>query len=363
MTSHRVSGVRLSGLVTAVPDSRREACAIGEPLDARTQASIRKVTGVETIRCAPDAVCTSDLCICAAERLLPLLGWSAESVGMLVFVSQTPDYILPATACVMQGRLGLRREVVAFDVNLGCSGYVYGLWIASSLLCANPSIDRALLLVGDTITKLASSGDRATAPLFGDAASATGLERSCTCPDTDYILGTDGTRFQTILVPAGGCRRPASVSALAPRRREDGSLRRDLDLEMNGAEVFNFTIDTVIPHVQEVQRLAAETGLDIDYYVLHQANAFMLGHLGKKLGIDPARMPMALRDFGNTSSSSIPLALTTALGHCLGQEEHVLCLTGFGVGLSWGSALVRVGKGFRCAHVDLVDDSGSEGGS
>lgn len=326
---YAVAGVRLRGVVTALPPRRLENAAFVERFGADAVADVAKMVGVESRYWVEEGQTASDLCFTAAERLLASLGWDRSSVDALLFVSQTFDHRLPATACVLHGRLGLGPNCQAFDIGLGCSGYAYGLWLASSLILAG--CRRVLVLAGDTISRTVDPADRSTALLFGDAGSATALEHDPQAPPAYFVLGSDGAGAANLIVPGGGFRTPAADS----RRPADVDPEH---LYMDGGEVFAFTLRAV---PQLVRQTLARAGLGpeaVDSFVLHQANQFMLRHLAKKIGA-PDRVPVNIERFGNTSSASIPLLLTTDLAARLTAEPMRLMLVGFGVGYSWGSAL------------------------
>jgi 3-oxoacyl-[acyl-carrier-protein] synthase-3 len=236
--------------------------------------------------------------------------------------------------------LGLPKSCAAFDVALGCSGYVYGLWIASSLMLAG--CRRVLLLAGESTTRIISPLDRAAVPLFGDAGTATALERE-EGHVMHFDLGTDGAGFEHLIIPAGGHRTPRSSQTAVSTPREGGNVRSDEDLYMNGPEVFSFTLREVPPLLDRILARAGWTKEQVDFFVMHQANKWMLDQLGKRLGIPAASLPIALEGFGNTVSASIPLAITHSIRPVIGEKTRRLVLAGFGVGLSWGAAALEVG--------------------
>jgi 3-oxoacyl-[acyl-carrier-protein] synthase III len=344
MTVSFVENVAITGICTAVPSVvsswRDEIPVFGE-------SDLRKIvenTGVENRRVAPPGVCTSDLCVAAAERLLGEMGLGIEAIDAIILVTQTPDYVLPATACSIAGRLGAAPHCVAFDVNLGCSGYTHGLWLASHLV-AGRALNRVLLLAGDIATHRVFPRDRSARMLFGDAGTATIIEGRANPDRIRFRLGTDGTGQNSLIVPAGGFRRPSSTETSIATLWEDGNERGLDHLFMNGADVFSFTIRSVPRLLMDAISDADWTVADVDYFVLHQANAFMLKFLAKSAGIPLSKLPIALKDFGNTSSASIPLALTTALRDQLsgaGAKPLNLVLAGFGVGFSWSAVATRL---------------------
>lgn len=340
MPSYSLTGVRLAGVASAVPVSHGAVAAQA----GASEAEIKKIvasTGVESRHIAPVGQTTSDLCERAAERLLAALSWERDSVDLLVFVSQTPDHVLPATACALHGRLGLAKGCMAFDVNLGCSGYVYGLSIVAAHLQAG-TCRRALLLVGDTISKIASAADRSVAYLFGDAGTATALERTDSASRWTFVSGTDGTGASHLSVPAGMFRQPSTAETKQPRAREGGNVRSDEQLYMNGAEIFNFTLREVPPMISSLLQAAGWTIDEVDAVVPHQANRFMLDYLAKKMKVPSEKFVVALKHYGNTSSASIPLALCSNLRERLGAGSSKLVLAGFGVGFSWSAVALEL---------------------
>ncbi|MBP1778948.1 MAG: fabH 2 [candidate division NC10 bacterium] len=341
MADVRWSGIRLTGLWAAVPSARGTTADLTLRFGAVEARRIAENTGVLERRLAPPGVCASDLCFEAAANLLRSLAWDPKSVDALVFVSQTPDFALPATACCLQHRLGLPTGCAAFDVQLGCSGYVYGLWLSGSLLRSGAA-RRVLLLVGDTMSQLLGPSDRATVPLFGDAGTATALEAA---PDDGHAwtinLGTDGAGFAHLNVPGGRFRHPTSEASRARTEREAGNIRSDEDLFMNGAEVFAFTLREVPRLVKGILSASGRTAAEVDHFVFHQANGFMLRTLAKKIGLPADKLVLGLKRYGNTSSGSIPLAMVTELEARLRSGPATLLLAGFGVGWSWGAAVIE----------------------
>ncbi len=343
MGASTVSGVRIAGIASAVPSNIRTILQDSATLPKAEMEKIAQSTGVRERHVAPDTICTSDLCHAAAVKLLTAMGWDAGDVDALVFVSQTPDYYLPATACCLHGRLGLAKSCVALDVSLGCSGYVYGLWLLHHLM-ASSGMNRTLLLAGDTITKLTSPLDRSVATLFGDAGTATALERTVASDSKAFFsLGSDGAGSPHLAVPAGGFRQRRSDATCIRTARESGNVRSDEDLFMNGAEVFSFTLREVPRMVKAVMSAAEWSETDVDAFIFHQANKFMLEYLAKKLKIPLTKVPLSLAEFGNTSSASIPLTIVHCLRPEIGIRQVRLVIGGFGVGFSWAAAALDAG--------------------
>lgn len=341
MIKSSIDGIRIAGIAASVPGQVRQNAEWGESFGAETVRKIVASTGIIQRHVSDGAICASDLCFDAAERMLGELGWDRKEIGMLVFISQSPDYILPATSFPLHERLGLSKSCAVFDINLGCSGYVYGLWVLSSLL-SQSATQKGLLLVGETNSRLNSTEDRGTSLLVGDAGTATALEKSATGPRAHFVLGSDGSGFRDLMISAGGMRTPHTAETLKRREREDGSFRSDGEGFMNGAEVFAFTLREVPRMFKELRELSGAED-DVEYYVLHQANRFMLDHLVTKLKLPPEKVPLCLEEYGNTSSASIPLTLAVRLQDVLRQRSCRLIVAGFGVGFSWAAARIDLG--------------------
>lgn len=332
-----MKNVSLKGIVAAVPKEKRTAEDFTEHFSMEEIQKTASVTGVQEVRVAPDDVCTSDLCVAAAEKLIDKLTWEKESIDCLIFVSQTPDYILPATSCIIQERLGLSTECAAFDVNQGCSGYVYALWLGANLL-ESGSMKRIILLVGDTISKLTNPADRATSMLFGDAGTATAIEWNENAKAMGFVLGSDGKGAENLIVKRGHARFP-SVSA---KEADENETMDKNYLYMDGGEIFNFTIKRVPKMVKEVMEIANKTNAEIDYFLFHQANEFIMKHLAKKIKATEKQLPISLQQFGNTSSASIPLTIVSQITLETLKQHPQLVLAGFGVGYSWAAACLNV---------------------
>jgi 3-oxoacyl-[acyl-carrier-protein] synthase-3 len=342
MPNVRIGGVAMRGIASAVPDNIRnlqdDAAQFGEA-DAKR---VFKSTGVKQRYVTAVGMTAADLCEPAGRRLLAELGWEPSSIDVLVFVTQSPDYFSPATACVLHERLGLATHCAAFDVNLGCSGWVYALWMASAFL-ASGSGNRALILVGDVVTRTMNPADRSVAPLFGDAGTATALERDADAAPMDFNIGTDGAGARHLMVPAGGFRMRARDENAVAKLGTDGNARSLQDTHMNGAEVFGFTLSAVPPLIKSVLERASWTHADVDWYVFHQASTFMLKSLCGICGIPTNKFVIAMENYGNTSSASIPLAICDRLRDKLASGSQRMVLAGFGVGWSWGAVALTIG--------------------
>lgn len=341
MSEAAFQNVRICGVAAAVPEQVRTLVDDAVVFGAEEVQKVSESTGVKQ-RHVSMTLTTSDLCQAAAERLLAESGCVPDEIDALIFISQTPDYPLPATACTLQHRLRLSQQCAAFDISLGCSGYLYGLWLASGMI-ASGAIRRALVLSGDTSYRTCSPEDRSVALLFGDAGTATLIERNDNAAPSYFVLGTDGSGEHHLKTPAGGYRMRWSPEALVRHECEGGNKRSASDLYMNGPEIFAFTLRAVPPLIKKVLAAAGKSAEEVDHFVFHQANKFMLDHLIKRMKLPRDKCVLGLENYGNTSSASIPLAMVTHLRDRLRQEELDLVIAGFGVGFSWGGASLRCG--------------------
>lgn len=320
--------VRIAGISAGVPKkivNNLELKDLSKDYDA---AAFVEATGVQERRL--DDFTTSDLCLAAAEKLISDLKWEKSDINGIIFVSQTTDYYLPATACIVQDKLGLSKECYAEDVVLGCSGWVYGLSNAVSLV-ANGNMKKVLLMAGD-----AKRHAEANDPLFGFAGTVTALEYKEGATNLSFHFGTDGSGFDAIIIPDGGSRNQVTEKSFEVETI-DGKQFNRLQTRMKGMDVFAFGISTA---PKSVKKLAEHFGfdyLDYDYFIFHQANMKMNNMIVKKLKLAPERVPSCMRFFGNTSSASIPLTIVTQLKGKVENSHTKFICCGFGVGLSWGT--------------------------
>ncbi len=336
MSVSQIAGVRLSGIACAVPEYRQTLLEDVKEFPKEEIKKIIKNTGVRHRHVAPDDMCVSDLCYVAAEKLIEAAVINKSEIDALIFISQGPDYIVPGTGCILQHRLDLKDDCIAFDVNLGCSAYPYGIWMAANCIHSG-SAKKVLLLVGDLSNRKVSKLDRSTALLFGDAATATLIEAGSTDEEMTFCMGTDGAGYKNLIIPAGSFRNPCTEETKIPREMEGGNIRCDEDLYMNGAEIFTFTIKRVKPMIDRLLEKSGTEKENIDYFVLHQANTFIIHHLTKKLKVSPDKVPNSMENFGNTSSASIPMTMMANLSEQLKTERLRLVMAGFGVGYSWSA--------------------------
>lgn len=351
----QINGIKITGIRAAVPSREiaieDEARYHGGP---KKVARLRSAIGMDRRRVCPPDVTASDLCAFAAENLLAAFPGAREKIDVLIFVSQSPDWFQPATACELQNRLYLPTSCAAFDVNQGCAGYVYGLWLASSLLAAG-ALNSALLLVGDVNARGRDVRNRITAPVFGDGGSATLLRRDSGATPMSFSFGTDGSGFEMIIVPGGQSRIPYSRD---PQENNElvenfadplGNPWTLVDTYMDGGAVFNFTMDVVADHIQKMMVQAGVSPDGINWLILHQANRHIVRTLAEKAGFPLEKTPdETFGLYGNLASASIPVALCAAFEQNSNPGSTLMC--GYGIGLSWGSCLCDL-KGLNCAPV------------
>lgn len=355
MAKSKLQGARVGGVVTCVPPT--EKC-IDESLELfggniKQLARLKKTIGLDRRRVVEAGTTALDLCERATLHLLDAMKIEASAIDGMIFVTQTADYPQPCNAAVLHGRLGLAKHCAAMDVNLGCSGYVYGLWLAHMMVSAG-GCERVLLLAGDTLSRQVNPNDRSVAPLFGDGGSATLIE-SCGDSEAWFDLSTDGSGYEKLIVPAGGMRMPCSQVTQTTATDDEGNVRSLENLFMDGPEIFNFSITEEPQSVREILSFAGMDVGEIDYFVFHQANRYILSNIAKRLKLDPARVPSkTVEQYGNQSSASIPCALCGELAEPLNEphSKRVL-LSGFGVGLSWASAIIMIGELSVCTVVEL----------
>lgn len=333
-----VENIRITGLSACVPLKEYNNHDY-ELLTDQEKNAVIATTGVVTRRVAGKDVTTSDMCEMASRKLLSDMNLSPADIDLVIFVSQSRDYALPCTAIILQDKLGMPHRTLAFDVPLGCSGYVYGLYIMGSML-GKGELKKGLLLVGDVSSISASYFDQSSFPLFGDSGTATLMEYIPGSPPMWFNLANDGAGWEAISIPEGGIRVRGTRSSFDYQDIEKGIRRNRLHLVLDGIGIFNFALREVVPNIKALMKHLAHTTDNYDYFVFHQANKLINETLRKMLRLDPAKFPYTIDRFGNTSSASIPLTMVSEIRNELCSKQVSLMLSGFGVGLSWGAASV-----------------------
>jgi 3-oxoacyl-[acyl-carrier-protein] synthase-3 len=336
-----ISNVQISGSVSCVPKAKISNLENTLFNTADEALKFVQMTGVEEKRHLDSGVLVSDLCYQAAELLIKKLDWNKDEIGVLIMVTQTPDYLLPNTSIILQDRLGFSKNTACFDIPLGCSGFVYGASVISSML-ASESFKKGILLVGDSSSLLAHKDDKSSAPLFGDAGCATAFEFK-KGKNITFKLWTDGSGFKAIIIPDGGYRNRFSETSLDIIEDENGNKTTNMNPKMNGIDVFSFGITQVPREVKSFLKQIEKEASDIDYFLFHQANKFMLEMIRKKIKLKSSQVPYSIIKYGNTSSASIPLTLSL-IGDDVRNKKIAMC--GFGVGLSIGCGYFEIGDVF-----------------
>lgn len=321
----------ISHIVTIIPDQKINNYDL--PFDDKTKKKIIKMTGVETRHILDEKTSLLPLYIQAAQEVFKTV--DPQSIDALIVVTQTPEYRLPTTANVLHGMLDLKKEALAFDINQGCSGYIYGLSQAFALLETASDIKRILLFDGDAISKISEPENKSTAFLFGDAASVTLCERTDNSKSY-FVLKSDGHGYKNLIIPDGGIASPLCANSYEKQSDEGGNVTSASTLYMNGTEIFNFTVEEVPSLLEDIYSLSDQTPETIDVFCLHQANRFMLDFLADKMGITD-KTPINIDRYGNSSSVSIPLLISDLPEKCCHPRS---LLAGFGVGYSMGAALL-----------------------
>lgn len=339
MAQFTIQHVSLKGVAAAVPSNTVYNAELTTYKPAELNKLIETI-GIAKRRIALPHQCASDLCTAAAEKLIDGLGWNKNEIEVLVFVSQTPDYLLPGSSMHIQYKMGLNKSCLAIDINQGCAGYIYGLSVISALMSAS-KFKKGLLLVGDTITKNISTYDKSLMPLFSDAGTASAFEYHEDATVMSFNTTSEGENFDSIIIPEGGARFPFSETTNDYKYVEGEIKRKGFHLQMKGLDVFNFSLKKVIPNIEELLQFANTDKASIDKFIFHQPNLLILKTLAQKLMIDMHDVPVSLKEYGNTSSASIPLTIVTELAENsrIKNQKNLLC--GFGVGLSLGSAIVN----------------------
>lgn len=339
MALFHFKNLKISCVAAAVPTQVIKGEDFSNQFGEEAVRKFQESTGIKQFRKTKEHQTASDLCYAAAENIITTKSINRDEIGALVFIAHSTDYRRPATACVLHKRLGLSKDCVTFDISLGCSAFVYGLNVVCSMMQSS-NISKALLLCGETLTKMTNPKDKSVAMLFGDGGSAVLVEKAedeCTIKG---ILKTDGTGYKAIIAPAGGFR---NMNATKEEFTwSDGNIRTLYNTIMQGENVFSFTISDV---PRTIKQFLSETETSIEDYdclAFHQANKFISQMLCKKLKVLPERMPLCLDRYGNPSAPAIPLVMCDTYGDNTEDKELSFLMCGFGVGLSWGVCSAKV---------------------
>lgn len=344
MSQLTINNVRIAGMSACVPSTVEENLTLPIYKDQNEALKVIASTGIERHHKVQKGTTASDLSVKAVQNLLADLGWQPEDVDCFAYVCTSRDYIAPQTACVLQDRLKLRHDCCVFDLPFGCSGWVYGMSIVGSLM-SHGSFKRAILVAAETNTLNRNQRDTAVRPLFGDAATATALEYDAAkAHPMNFMFGVDGSGFDAVWAPAGGMRNPVTPAALEEKEVSPGVFRRDVDMIVNGMDVFGFAIKRP---PQSLKELIATFNIDVetvDLLLLHQANKFIDEKIRKSIHMPAEKTPYCLEEYGNVTSASIPLTMVSRCREQLAGEDRHCIACGFGVGLAWASMEFHAGN-------------------
>lgn len=340
MARWEIKNVRMAGVSAAVP----EHVVRTSDFDFFTKEEAEvfdNTVGIKNRHIAPDTMCASDMCQAAAEKLLAELGWEKESIDVLLFESLTGDYRTPPTSCILQDKLALSENCFCMDIPMGCCGCMYAITVAGNLLTTG-NVKRALLLVGDTALRMGSMKDKSRVPLFGDCGTAIALEYDETANDIIVDFHTYGKGYEALMTPHSGFRHPVTPASFEYEDFGNGVVRAPIHTLINGMNVFSFAISRPPKSIEAFMadyNISRDT--DIDYFLIHQANKMIVDRIVKKLKLPIDKVPYNLEEFGNLGGASIPSLMVTRIREELMKKEVTLLMSSFGVGLSWGTMLIK----------------------
>lgn len=336
----KLNGLSISAIATALPKNSDDFSELIQKFGEKEIKRIVASTGITKVRVADKGVCASDLCEAAARHIFKELNNDPAAIDGIIFISQTFDHIIPATSAILQDKLGLPKTAVAFDIRYGCSAYIYGIYQAS-LLVSSGSCSRVLLLIGDVNTPLINKSDKALRMVLGDSGSATIVEKG---NDTlAFNIMTDGSGFDKLIIPSGGARYPANDNSKKETERENGNIRSDENLYMDGMEITSFCLREIPKVIDGVLEIAEWKKEEVGIFALHQTNKFIIDFLRKKMQVHPEVVPFVIFETGNTGPATIPHLF--CVEHKRLKNENRLSKTvmcGYGVGLSWGAITVNL---------------------
>lgn len=367
----KFKGIGITAMAGAVPKRVIKNLEYTEFFPEDQVREVVEKVGIYERRFSDEKTCSSDLCFAAAQKLIIDNNIDRDEIDLLVFISQTQDYRMPATSITLQHRLGLKQSCIAFDVNLGCSAFIYGMSVVYSMMQTG-NIRKALILDGETRSKVYGPRDRRSAFIFGDGGVAALVECNEKFGETIMSLNSDGSRADLIMIKAGGYRHMSTPETLIERVVDEyGNMRSDEQGYMRGGDVFNFVIREIPRDIKKTLNEAGKTTEDIDYFCFHQANNFINSYIAKKMKLESEKIPHTIEKYGNTSSVSVPLTIISELKNNLNGSK-TLMMSAFGVGMTWATAIVpfvdtqisdivEVENGMPCDEILRRDYSPIEG--
>jgi len=353
----KFKGKRIAGILTVVPSnvSRFDDEVQNYSFSTESTMKLKRIMGFNEHRIVSGNTCVSDLCIFGLRYLFDRGLLDKSEIDALVLVTQSPDHFLPPTSCIIQGKLGLKQDMICLDINQGCAGYEVGL-IQAFILLEQDSINKVVVLNADVLSRKTSRQDRNSFPLIGDGAAITVVEKGDYNSTIYANIKTDGSRYEALIIPAGGFRQPSTIETAIPLDDGSGNIRSLDNLYMNGTAIFNFVMESVPSMIKD---LIAWGGVDmesIDYFMFHQPNKFMINKIAEKLRVPYEKMPgNVVEHFGNASGVTVPTAICLNIADDLLRGEKNVCLAGFGVGLAWSSILLKMGNLAFCNFIDYYE--------
>ncbi|RKL61632.1 ketoacyl-ACP synthase III [Thermoanaerobacteraceae bacterium SP2] len=341
---------KITGICCTLPDNCLSIYDMGKKyFDEEEIEKISKSVGIKYLYLAKPEQTTSDLAVKACEKLILNLNWNKDEIDGLILITQTPDYILPSTANILQYRLGLKKNCIAIQINLGCSGYVYGIWLASEFI-SNGTCKKVLVIVGDTLSKTTSKQDKSIF-MLSDGVAATAVEYKEGYSSSSFSLFSDGSGADKLIIPDGGFRNPVSEKSYILSKDEDGNSRSNMNIFMDGMAIFLFAINQVPSALKEFINYLNVDIVKIDKFLLHQANNYLIKMLARNAKLPIEKIPINIDKFGNTSAASIPLVICDQLKNDLEHKDLNVIMAGFGVGLSWGIGMLKLERGISTSII------------
>jgi len=340
MARWKIKNVGMKGVAMAVPKNVVKTSDFD--FFSQEEAEVfDNAVGIKSRHIAPDSMCASDMCQAAAEKLIEELGWERDSIDVLLFESVTGDYRTPPTSCILQDRLALSENCFCMDIPMGCCGCMYAITVAGNLLTTG-NVRRALLLIGDTALRMGSMKDKSRVPLFGDCGTAVALEYDETANDIVVDFHTYGKGYEALMTPHGGFRHPANPTSFEYEDFGNGIVRAPIHTLINGMNVFSFAISRPPKSIESfLADYNLDRNVDIDYFLIHQANKMIVDRIVKKLKFPLAKVPYNLEEFGNLGGASIPSLMVSRLRDELMTKECSLLMSSFGLGLTWGTMWMK----------------------
>ena len=339
-------GKKITGMIGVLPQNEMlfEDEVGNYTFPEKQTLRLKKVMGYEKHRVVKNSTSSSDLCIFGLNHMLEKGLINRNEIGAIVVATSTPDYLIPTVSNIIQGECELNNDVICIDISQGCAAFLHGL-VQAFMLLEHFGDKKVVLFTVDTLSKKVSARDRNSYPLIGDAAGITVVENASNVKDIFFILYNDGSRRDALIIPAGGSRLACSPeTAIMEDADNDGNFRSLDNLRMNGSDVFTFVQTEVPPLIEETLKFAGQRKEDIDWYLFHQPNKFMLRKLAEKLGVPYEKVPMNIvENYGNPSGASIPINIIHNLGSDIMDNTYNCCLSAFGSGLTWGAMTMELG--------------------